>query len=45
MKFVPPAILGMLDQVTDQLNIETIKKMGFAATNLKEDYSPVAAED
>lgn len=35
--FLPAEMLGMLDGVKEQMNIDTIKALGFAATNLDED--------
>jgi hypothetical protein len=39
-------MLGMLDGVKEQMNIDTIKALGFAATNLDEQsLQPVSASD
>lgn len=43
--FVPPEMLGMLDSVTSALNVDTIKTLGFTATNLNYDLSPVDAQN
>lgn len=42
--FIPSSVVGMLDSVASQLNVETIKTLGFASTNLKEDFTPVEAD-
>jgi len=38
-------MLDMLDSVTSQLNIETIKTMGYVATNINEDLEDVGEDN
>jgi hypothetical protein len=40
-QFVPADMINMLDQVSSQLNVETIKTLGFASTNVDETFTPV----
>jgi len=44
-KFIPADMLDMLDSVTSQLNIETIKTMGYVATNINEDLEDVGEDN
>jgi uncharacterized membrane protein len=38
-------MLGMLDGVKEQMNIDTIKALGFASTNLKEgSFNPFSTD-
>lgn len=40
-QFIPADMLGMLDSVTSQLNVDTIKAMGYASTNIDQTYAAV----
>jgi len=43
-QFVPAAMIGMLDSLSDQLPLDTFKTMGFAASNIDEEFKAVAAD-
>lgn len=43
--FLPPGVLDMIDSVTSSLNVDTIKTLGFTATNLNEDFSEVGEQN